>query len=70
MQVRLVEQIARNELPCGTRRAPSEHRCPIYNIHMAVDWRFPHRCGPPLQITVYGFAAANQPCTPACRATN
>jgi hypothetical protein len=25
-----------------------------------VDCRFGHRCGPPLQITVYGFAAANQ----------
>jgi hypothetical protein len=60
MQGHLLEQIARNQLACRTRRASSEHRCPIYNVHMAVDWRFAQRCGPPLQITVYGFATANQ----------
>ena len=55
-----VEQFARHQRACGTRRASPEHGCPIYNIHMAVDWRFAHQCGPPLQITVYAFAAANQ----------
>ena len=55
-----VEQIARNQLAYGTRRASCDHCRSICNIHTAVNCRFGHHCRPSLQINEYGFAAANQ----------